>query len=75
MRSGSTLQETHRLLTNLGAKVVGFGAIVKFETAPKEIEGIEIKSLVEFDSPIYDTLEEWQAAENSDSPAEQIVEF
>lgn len=75
VRSGSTLQETHRLLTNLGAKVVGFGAIVKFETAPKEIEGIEIKSLVEFDSPIYDTLEEWQAAENSDSPAEQIVEF
>ena len=75
VRSGSTLQETHRLLTNLGAKVVGFGAIVKFETAPKEIEGIEIKSLVEFDSPIYNTLEEWQAAENSDAPAEQIVEF
>ena len=54
VRSGSTLRETHRLLTDLGAKVVGFGAIVKFKTAPKEIEGIEIKSLVEFDSPIYD---------------------
>ena len=75
VRSGSTLRETHRLLTDLGAKVVGFGAIVKFKTAPPEIEGIEIKSLVEFDSPIYDTLEEWQTAENSDLPAENISRF
>lgn len=75
VRSGSTLRETHRLLTALGAKVIGFGAIVKFECAPKEIEGIEIKSLVEFDSPIYDTLEEWHAAENNDAPIETIAEF
>jgi len=75
VRSGSTLYETYRLLTDLGAKVIGFGAIVKFETAPKEIEGIEIKSLVEFDSPIYDSLEEWQTAESSDAPAEAISKF
>ncbi|MCY7375784.1 MAG: hypothetical protein LH472_07410 [Pyrinomonadaceae bacterium] len=75
VRSGSSLRETYELLTNLGAKVVGFSAIIKFETAPKEIEGIEIKSLVEFDSPIYDSLEEWQAAETSDAPAELIAEF
>jgi orotate phosphoribosyltransferase len=75
VRSGSSLRETYKLLTTLGAKVVGFGAIVKFETAPKEIEGIEIKSLVEFDSPIYDSLELWQTAESSDAPAEKIVQF
>jgi orotate phosphoribosyltransferase len=75
VRSGSSLRETHQLLTDFGARVVGFGAIVKFQTAPKEIEGIEIKSLVEFDSPIYDTLEEWQAAEKSDAPIEMIAEF
>lgn len=75
VRSGSTLYETYRLLTDLGAKVIGFGAIVKFETASKEIEGIQIKSLVEFDSPIYDSLEEWQTAESSDAPAEPINVF
>ncbi len=75
VRSGSTLYETYELLTTLGAKVVGFGTIVKFETAPSEIEGIEIKSLVEFDSPIYNSLEEWRATESSDAPAEPINEF
>ena len=75
VRSGSSLRETHELLTNLGAKVIGFGAIIKFADAPKEIEGIEIKSLVEFDSPIYDSLEEWQTAEKSDAPAVEIAEF
>ncbi len=75
VKSGSSLYETHKLLTDLGAKVVGFGAIVKFDTAPKEIEGIEIKSLVEFDSPIYDSLAEWQMAENRDEAAVEIAEF
>lgn len=75
VKSGSSLYETHKLLTDLGAKVVGFGAIVKFKDAPKEIEGIEIKSLVEFDSPIYDSLEEWQKAENRDDEAVEIKEF
>ncbi len=75
VRSGSTLRETRRLLRGLGAEVIGFGAIVKFQNAPKEIEGIEVKSLVEFDSPIYDSLEEWKTAEGNDAPEEKIVEF
>lgn len=75
VKSGAALRETHKLLTDLGAKVVGFGTIVKFADAPKEIEGIEIKSLVEFDSPIYDSHEEWQTAENSDALAVEIDEF
>ena len=75
VRSGSTLCETHKLLTDLGAPVIGFGTIVKFENSPKEIEGIEVKSLVEFDSPIYATLDEWQKADGNDAPEEKIVEF
>ena len=75
VRSGSSLRETYRLLTDLGAKVIGFGAIVKFAAAPLEIEGIEIKSLIEFDSPIYDSPEQWQTAESSDAPIEMIHEF
>lgn len=75
VRSGSTLVETHRLLKDLGATVIGFGTIVKFKTAPKEIESIEIKSLVEFDSPIFETLAEWQTADGNDAPEEKIIEF
>ena len=75
VRSGSTLRETFDLLTDLGAAVIGCGAIVKFADAPKQINGIEIKSLVEFDSPIYNTLKEWQTRDGNDAPAETIVEF
>lgn len=75
MVTGSTLYETHQLLTDLGATVIGFGVIVKFNSAPKEIEGIEIKSLVDFDSPIYDTVDEWKSAEGNDSPEEKVIEF
>ena len=75
VRSGSTLRETHRLLTDLGATVIGCGAIVKFKTAPKEIENIEIKSLVGYDSPIYNTLAEWKSADGNDTPEETIIEF
>lgn len=75
VRSGKAIRETYELLTNLGAKVIGIGTIVKFTDAPQEIEGIEIKSLVEFASPIYASREEWQNAENSDAPEEKIAEF
>lgn len=75
MRSGSSLRETHKLLTDLGVSVIGFGAIIKFKSTPKTIEGIEIKSLVEFDSPIYDSLEEWQANDGNDAAIEKIIEF
>lgn len=75
VRSGSTLRETHKLLTELGAKVIGFGAIVRFENAPRELEGIEIKSLVEFSSPIYETLDKWRMAEGGNAPSVEIDEF
>lgn len=75
VKSGTIMRKTYELLTDLGAEVIGFGAIVKFENSPKDIAGIEIKSLVEFDSPIYNSLEEWQTAEGNDSAEETVIEF
>ncbi len=75
IKSGSTLLETFQLLKNLGVPIIGCGAIVKFQNVPQEIENVEIKSLVEFDSPIYPTLEEWNTVAENDQPEEAIVEF
>jgi hypothetical protein len=42
----------------LGAPIIGCGAIVRFTSAPDHIEGVPIKSLVEFDEKFYDSAEE-----------------
>ncbi len=75
VRSGSTMRETFELVKKLGVKVIGCGAIVRFKDGPTEIDGIKIESLVEFDSPIYDTSEKWQAAEGNDAPQILVSEF
>src|SRR5918998_3609332 len=49
IRSGNAIQETVNLVTSLGGKILGCGAIVKFDTAPSEIEGVPVKSLIDFD--------------------------
>lgn len=55
IRSGSAIEETVGLVQELGAKIIGCGTIVRFTSAPTEIiEGVAIKSLVEFESKMYD---------------------
>src|SRR5205085_184704 len=54
IRSGEAIRETATLVRELGAQIIGCGAIVRFHNAPAEIDGIEIKSLVEFDAKFYD---------------------
>jgi orotate phosphoribosyltransferase len=49
IRSGRAVEETADLVKELGAKIIGCGAIVRFSSAPTEMEGGPIKSLVEFD--------------------------
>jgi len=71
VRSGKALEETVVLLQELGTQVIGCGAIVKFQDSPKEIAGVPIKSLVEFDVDFYDTFEELQKAENISA---QVIE-
>ncbi len=73
IRSGGALQETAELVRGFGAQVIGCGAIVRFKGAPAELDGIEIKSLVEFDAKYYDTADE--CAECKKGVPEEHVRF
>src|SRR2546428_13401163 len=55
IRSGHAIEETVELVRSLGAPIIGCGAIVRFSSAPDQIEGVGIKSLVEFDEKFYDS--------------------
>ena len=57
VRSGHAIEETLRLVEELGAKVIGCGTIVRFTNAPKEIGGVPVKALMEFDSHLYEDAE------------------
>jgi len=72
IRSGKAIQETVDLVQEYGTEVIGIGAIVRFEDAPTEFNGIKVQSLSEFDCNFYDTEEEWKAAEGNDSPTETV---
>jgi orotate phosphoribosyltransferase len=54
IRSGHAIEETVELVKSLGASIIGCGAIVRFDTAPNEIEGGPIKSLMDFDVKMYE---------------------
>src|SRR6266704_2675360 len=49
IRSGHAIEETAALVKTLSAPIIGCGAIVRFTSAPNELDGVAIKSLVEFD--------------------------
>ena len=55
IRSGKAIEETVNLVKQLGSRIIGCGAIVRFESAPDEMEGVPIKSLVTFDAKMYDS--------------------
>ena len=55
IRSGNAIEETVALVKSLGARIIGCGAIVRFDSAPDEVEGVPIKSLVNFDVRMYET--------------------
>jgi orotate phosphoribosyltransferase len=57
IRSGHAIEETVELVRSLGAPIIGCGAIVRFKSAPETIEGVPIKSLVEFDEHFYESAE------------------
>jgi orotate phosphoribosyltransferase len=54
IRSGNAIDETVALVKTLGARMIGCGAIVRFNSAPNEIEGVSVKSLNDFDVQMYD---------------------
>src|SRR3989441_2547265 len=73
IRSGHAIEETVELVRGLGAPVIGCGAIVRFTSAPQDIDGVPIKSLVEFDAKFYDTGE--QCVECKKNAPEEHVRF
>src|ERR687884_844377 len=58
IRSGNAIQETVALVKELGAQVIGCGTIVRFTSAPDHINDVPIKSLVDFESHMYDRSED-----------------
>ncbi len=58
IRSGHAIEETAKLVRDLGAPIIGCGAIVRFTSAPSELDGVPIKSLVEFDEKFYNSADE-----------------
>lgn len=71
IRTGSAIQETARLVKELGAEIIGCGAIVRFNFGPAELDGIPIKSLVDFDAKIYNSGEDCIDC-RQDAPVEHV---
>ncbi len=57
IRSGHAIEETVNLVKSLGARIIGCGTIVRFNSAPDEVEGVPIKSLIDFDAKMYESDE------------------
>ena len=55
IRSGHAIEETIKLVKSLGSRIIGCGAIVRFDTAPDEIEGGPVRSLIDFDVNMYES--------------------
>src|SRR4030095_958198 len=71
IRSGGAIEETLALVKELGAPVIGGGAIVRFTSAPSHLGDVPIKSLVEFDAHMYESGEGCIDC-RKDSPIEHV---
>jgi orotate phosphoribosyltransferase len=75
LRSGRAIRETFDLVRGLGAEIIGCGAIVAFEDAPKEIDGVPIKSLLTYDVNFYENETEWRGSRSASEVEEEKVRF
>ena len=57
IRSGKAITETVNLVKELGAQIIGCGTIVRFTEAPESIGDVPVKSLVDFESHMYEDSE------------------
>lgn len=71
IRSGHATEETAELVKQLGSRVIGCGAIVKFTSADSSFEDTTIKSLVEFDVQMYDSGDDCTDCKK-DAPVEHV---
>ena len=58
-------------MKSLGARIIGCGAIVRFDSAPSEVEGVPIKSLVDFDAQMYESGDDCVECKEG-APPEQV---
>jgi orotate phosphoribosyltransferase len=75
LRSGNAMQETFDLVEEMGAEVIGCGAIVKFDDSPSEFNGVPVKSLMSFDVNFYADEEEWSHSRSASDSEEEKVRF
>lgn len=73
IRSGQAIEETVALVKELGAPIIGCGAIVRFTSAPDSIDGVPIKSLVEFEEHFYERAED--CVDCKKGAPEELVRF
>ena len=71
IRSGTAIEETVALVKELDARIIGCGAIVRFDSAPSEIEGGPVKSLIDFDVRMYESEKDCPEC-RAKVPAEQV---
>ena len=75
-RTGRALQEAAELVGQLGARIIGCGVIVRFKSAPDQLEipgddPIPVLSLVEFDAKWYDDGDACAEC-NKEAPVEHV---
>jgi orotate phosphoribosyltransferase len=75
LRSGNAIRETIQILKDIGTEVIGIGSIVAFEDAPREFDGIPVKSMLKFDVNFYDNEDEWRASRSASDAEVQTVRF
>lgn len=75
VRSGSAIRETVELVKSVGSEVIGIGTIAKFDTSPKEFDGVPVKSLLSFDVNFYDTEDEWRNSRSASDAVEEKVRY
>jgi orotate phosphoribosyltransferase len=71
IRSGAAIDETSALVKELGAHVLGCGAIVRFTGAPDKLGDVPIRALVEFDAQMYDEGDDCSDCKK-DAPVEHV---
>ena len=75
LRSGRAMQETFKLVKELGAEVIGCGTIVRFEDSPTEFDGVPVKSLMTYDVNFYENDEQWRGSRSASESAVEKVRF
>lgn len=75
LRSGRAINETIKLVSDLGAEVIGIGTVVKFDDSPSEFNGVPVKSLTSFDVNFYENEEEWKKSKSASEAKEEKVRF